>query len=65
MERVTEVGDESWIEGTEEEFLDDGQEVVEGASWWKRGGVRRSDPAPGSGEQQSVLDEAERYSAHS
>ncbi len=65
MERGTEVGDESGIERADKEFLDDGQEVVERTSWWKRGGVRVLDSPPGGREQESMLDDAERDSAYS
>ena len=63
MELCAEVGDVARVEGPKEKLLDDGQEVVEGSSFRKRIGVRGSDRAPGSREQEGVLDDGERYTS--
>ena len=63
MEGGAEVGDEGGVEGAVEEFLDDGQEVVEGSSQGERWGTRGSGNSASGSQEEGVLDERERHAA--
>ena len=63
MELAPEIVHVARVEWPTAELRDDREEVVKRSRWLKRGGVRGSDPAPCSCEEESVLDDREWYSA--
>ena len=60
MEGNPEVGDEGRMEGMREEFLDDGEEVVEGTGFGEGGSVWGTGCSSCSSEEEGLLDESER-----